>query len=124
MTSYEFFDCIEDVHLYGEYRFEDVVNVFIEEFKRLRYNGKLITLRDEPMRLRGTKEERAFYCALCEFYANWYHLPLPPWIHKKEYVLEKEWYPYGYEDCYDKEKSPIEFRRRNIIIGPHDVVIC
>ncbi len=29
MTSYEFFDCLEDVHLYGDYTFNDIVNVTI-----------------------------------------------------------------------------------------------
>lgn len=121
MTSYEFFDCLEDVHLYGEYSFNDVVNVFIEEFKNRRPNGRKVILRDEPMRLRGTKQERAFYAALCEFYANWYHLPLPLWLEKEEYVLDEPWFPNGE---VIKEKSPIEFRKRNIFIGPSDVVIC
>ena len=124
MTSYDFFDCLDDVHLYGKYTFADVVNVFIEEFKHLSPVGRKLTLRDEPMRLRGTKQERAFYYALCEFYANWYHLPLPPWIEKEEYVLDELWYPYGGERYNAVEKSPIEFRKRNIIIGPSDVVIC
>ena len=48
MTSYEFFDCLEDVHLYGEYTFNDVVNVFIEEFKNRRPNGRKVIPNASP----------------------------------------------------------------------------
>lgn len=121
MTSYEFFDCLEDVHLYGDYSFNDIVNVFIEEFKGRCLEGMKVILRDEPMRLRGTQRERAFYAGLCEFYANWYHLPLPLWLDKSEYFLAEPWFPNG---STPMEKSPIEFSKRNIFIGVSDVTIC
>ena len=116
MTSYEFFCSLEDFSL------SECMTCFVEEFKNYRHGARLIVLRDEPIRFRGTKQERAFYAGLCEFYANWYHLPLPPWLEKEEYFLEEKWYPFM-ENLVD-EKSPIEFRKRNIIIGPNDVVLC
>ncbi|MGL4949957.1 MAG: hypothetical protein ACRC5M_06215 [Anaeroplasmataceae bacterium] len=114
MTSYEFFCSLEDFSL------EDVVNCFIEEFKQYRLSAKIIVLRDEPIRLRGTKEHRAFYCALCEFYCNWYHLEIPQWVNKDDYVLKETYHPFG--TLYDFNKSPVEFRKRNISIGPNDIV--
>lgn len=118
MTSYEFFCSLEDFSL------SDCMTCFVEEFKHYRESARLIVLRDEPIRFRGTKQERAFYAALCEFYANWYHLPLPPWIEKEEYFLEEPWFPFSEERFLIKEKSPMEFRKRNIFIGPNDVVLC
>lgn len=116
MTSYEFFCSLED------YSLSDCMTCFVEEFKNYRHSARKLVLRDEPMRLRGTQQERAFYAALCEFYANWYHLHLPPWLEKEEYFLKEKWYPFSTDLI--ESKSPIEFRRRNIIIGPNDVVLC
>ena len=114
MTSYEFFAALQDFSLL------DVVTCFIEEFKNGRPGARKIILRDEPMRYRGTKQQRAFYAALCDFYCNWYHLPIPPWLDKKEYILDEPWYPYG--DGFDISRTPIEFKKRNIFIRENDVI--
>lgn len=116
MTSYEFFCALEDFSL------KDVVNCFIEEFKNGRPNARVLILRDEPMRYRGTKRERAFYASLCDFYCNWYNLPIPPWLDKEEYILDEPWYPYGH--IVDQKRTPLEFKKRNIFIGQNDVTIC
>lgn len=115
MTSYEFFCSLE------EYPLEDVMICFVEEFKNYRESARLRVLKEEPMRYRGTREERAFYAALCEFYSNWYHLPQPPWLFKEEYFLEDIYKPFNKES--EINRSPMEFRKRNIAIGKNDVVL-
>lgn len=97
-----------------------VTTCFIEKFKNYRSNARILVIRDEPIRHRGSKEERAFYTALVEFYINWYHLPTPRWLKKKEYTLKKTYYPFSKN--LKLEDSPLEFKNRNIVIGKNDVV--
>lgn len=113
MIAYEFFCSLID------YELCDVANCFIDEFNNLSQRGRMLTIKQEPMRGQGNKETRAFYAALCEFYSNWYHLPQPSWMFKDEYYLQYKWHPYTSKD---ELHCPIEFKSRNIIIGQNDII--
>lgn len=115
MTSYEYVTMLED------YNFKELYPVFLEEFKNYSQHTRRLVLRDEPIRLRGTKQERAFYAAMCEFLTNYYHIGQPQWLFKEEYFLDEPYYPFGEYNSLDK--SPIEFRKRNIAIGVNDMIV-
>lgn len=119
ITSYEFFCSLQ------EYDLKEVMICFVEEFKNYTNVSRYAVLKDEPIRYRGSREQRAFYASLCEFYCNWYHLKTPCWVNKDEYFLHYDYFPFcdGDTTLVCKERTPLEFKKRNIYIGESDVVI-
>lgn len=94
------------------------LSVFLDEFKKSAHKEMLILA--EPANITGYDKERSILAAVAHKLANENNIKVPDWVFKVEYILKQ---PYFQFDTKNKEyqeyliqKSPIEFRQRNIYV--------
>lgn len=100
------------------------LSVFLDEFERS--DNKEILILEEPLETIGYDKERSILAAVAHKLANENNIKVPDWVFKIEYILKQ---PYFQFDTKNKEyqeyliqKSPIEFRQRNIYVDENALV--
>lgn len=97
------------------------VPVFLDGYYSANNEKRIEMIKDEPDKFDDV--ENFYYCdvaAIAHKLANDYSLPVPNWVHKREYVLNEPYFELNTKNeflrDYFREVSPHEFKIRNIFV--------
>ncbi|HEY5587392.1 MAG TPA: hypothetical protein VIK86_00390 [Candidatus Paceibacterota bacterium] len=98
--------------------FTFALSSFLDEFYRS--DNKEILIKDEPIYEKGFEKENSIIASVVHKLANDYTINVPQWVHNKKYILAKPYYQFDttnkeYQE-YLIDKSPMEFKQRNIYV--------
>jgi hypothetical protein len=108
--------------------FSEVLNNFLDRF----YTWKLPEFLEVEPSVEFAPQYRAFLAAVAEFLCHEFAIPVPDWVAKPEFCLEKEWDAAADLDEFPfmliipieerRARAAPEFRSRNIIFASRGLI--
>jgi hypothetical protein len=91
---------------------------FADDFRRASLEQKL-KMVEKPALHFNKRIENSYFAACVEYLCLESHIPMPGWIHKKQYFLKEPFFAGGLESlkAFLLVESPLPFRRRNIFVS-------